>query len=321
MTRFFATFTAFITVLVSTAGCQVDPDVLERAMQSGSFEAQQEARSGFTPVTPPAFDPCGDWQEPGEYALTVPGFEDRTALVYVPATEGPRDAVVMLHGAKGTGAQARNITRYRAEAEARGMVSVFPDGIDEVWRAGFGGAHVHDGGIDDVAYLSALSDALADEVCVDRILAAGFSNGSMMVQRWACEGTGVDAVVAAGGARMEHECRNPATPIVLSHGLQDGRITYDGSPSPQTGKTWPSARATAYSWVDHNDWNGTVTSTQTGPIHCQTWEGTADTTLCSIDGWGHAWPGGRNTAAFAPQYDLTATSLEWFQGLVTAGVI
>lgn len=306
-------FAAFAT------GCQATTAPVMVAADTDaaqSFEADDVQTPAAEDFGAAEADACGAL-EPGEHTLVVPGFEDRPVLMVVPEGEGARDAVVMLHGGGQTGAIARHVTRYAAAADARGMVSVFPDGIDGVWRAGSNESIEMEDGIDDVAFLSALSDALAEQVCVDRVLAAGFSNGSMMIQRWACTATGVDAIVAAGGTRVDTEaCDQPAVPVLYVHGTDDPVVTYDGSESPETGVAWPSVELTIDRWLDDNAWDGSAPEMfKNGPLTCETYGTDAPVMHCAVEGWGHSWPGGRNMR-FAPQYDLTERSLDWFEQVV-----
>lgn len=307
MFRIFAAATA----LLVTLGCQEVEPTVQPAAEPAASPVEASVELVDEPSTDEVADPCGAL-EPGAHTLVVPGFEDRLVRVHVPEGEGVRDAVVMLHGAGENGAIARNVTRYAAEAGARGMVAVFPDAVDELWRAGsFDGFDI-DQSVDDVAFLSALSDTLADQVCVDRVLAAGFSNGSMMVQRWACEGTGVDAVVGASGPRVEHACPQEPVPFLYAHGTADAVVSYDGSVGAVSGYELPSVASTLDQWLDHNGWDGQEpTVVENGPITCETFDGIEPVIGCSIDGWGHRWPGGIHTL-LTPQRDLTRTSLDWF---------
>lgn len=251
----------------------------------------------------------------GTYDLTVPGFEDRSARVHVPQDAGLMDAVVMLHGGSQDGATAAAITRFDEAAADRSMIAVFPDGLDGMWRAGTTDEMTQEmlGDVDDVGYLSALSDTLRSQLCVGRVLGAGFSVGSMMVQRWACEGWGVDAIVGSGGTRIEHTCAAEPLPVFYVHGLLDARIPYDGTPSPVTGRTWPSVSSTLDLWLDHDGWDGEEPQSEVdGGLVCETFAGVEPVRHCSLAGLGHRWPGGRNARE---RFDLTADSLDWFVAL------
>ena len=48
-----------------------------------------------------------------------------------------------------------------------------------------------------------------------------------------------------------------------------------------------------------------------GDTRCEAWTCAAATELCSVEGFGHAWPGGRN--AQHTDADATVAAWTWFQ--------
>src|SRR5688500_11577495 len=90
---------------------------------------------------PQVSDPCALWEEPGiyEYETDVDGVH-RFAYISVPATEGPRDLVVVLHGGGMTAESIAQSTRYIPLANQEGFVAIFPRGKKQLfvqgWNAG-----------------------------------------------------------------------------------------------------------------------------------------------------------------------------------------
>lgn len=252
----------------------------------------------------------------GPRRLVVPGYEHRPTLVNLPTGEGPHDAVVMLHAVGGNALSVAQNTRFHIRAAQRGMIAVFPSSAPKgSWRAGDAEGLTELTPEDDVGYLSAVADALADQLCVDRVFAVGFDRGGMMAQRWACEGTGVDAVASVAGPRLDHACDQEPVPALLVHGLDDQLMPYDGSTSPLTGQTWASAEDTTDAWLEHNGWNGEEPRLRKyGPYACETFRGDAFVTHCAVEGLPHVWPGGRATPD-RPELDMTVQSLNWFARL------
>ena len=124
---------------------------------------------------------------PGDHSRTLRvGGVDRHFVLHIPrpARRGRLPLVVVLHGAGGNGRRMAAGTGFSAEADRRGFVAVYPDGIDGGWND----ARAADGA-DDVAFVRAMLDTLAGELRTDpdRVYAAGISNGAMFTHRLACD--------------------------------------------------------------------------------------------------------------------------------------
>jgi polyhydroxybutyrate depolymerase len=108
---------------------------------------------------------------------------------------------------------------------------------------------------DDVGFLRSLIMLLCEQFDVDpdRVFLVGFSNGAFMAQRFAAEQPGlVRAVVAAAGtigtATRTLRPSGPV-PILLTHGMQDHRVRYDGGASPGDPEfVWKSFDETVKAW-------------------------------------------------------------------------
>ena len=188
----------------------------------------------------------------------------RRYLVYVPnrrpATGARAPVVFMFHGRSGTGDQYLRISGWREQADAVGLVAVFPTGVryrdlesgrvetgwnkfgleDEVdlserpdgyppapapWPA------------DDVGFTDAMVADLQARLPIDRhrIYASGFSNGSGFTARLAVERSTVLAAAALSGGGLPL-ARPPQRPLPMSStlGSVDGKILEHTGPPPLT---------------------------------------------------------------------------------------
>jgi polyhydroxybutyrate depolymerase len=125
----------------------------------------------------------------------------RTFLVHLPpAYDGKTKmpAVIVLHGAGGTGAGTRGETGWNAEADREGLIVAYPDGTradmnarprfllnPQTWNDFSGRGNSGRRNADDIGFISALIDHLESAYAADpdRIYVTGFSNGASMT--WA----------------------------------------------------------------------------------------------------------------------------------------
>lgn len=121
--------------------------------------------------------------------ITVGG-RDRTYSVTVPTNLTPgAPLVVALHGSNQTGAKLADSSGHTFDrlAEREGLVVVYPNGVDEMWNDArvVAVSRAQREGVDDVAFVLALVDAMVQQYAVDpaRVAVAGFSNGGQMANR------------------------------------------------------------------------------------------------------------------------------------------
>ncbi|QRG09468.1 prolyl oligopeptidase family serine peptidase [Xanthobacter dioxanivorans] len=163
-------------------------------------------------------------------------------MVVPDGVTGPAPVVVALHGAAQTPESFRAYFGLDAAAAAHGFVAVYPEGEGRVWNDGRPAAMrlkmvLRPG--DDVAFLVALTRKLAADGIADpgRIYLTGISNGGFMVQRMACEHTGLfaaySAIMSTAPANYKDECQpDRAIPIQFIHGTADSVIAYAGFWTP-----------------------------------------------------------------------------------------
>ena len=106
---------------------------------------------------PSLADPCAPFPDPGLYRTHVerPDSRERDPYVYVPGSTGPRDLVVLLHGAGMNAPDMADVSGFLPLADRDGFVLVYPNGLGwplRDWNAG----EAYDNGVDDVAFLDTL---------------------------------------------------------------------------------------------------------------------------------------------------------------------
>lgn len=139
----------------------------------------------------------------------------------------PAPVILAFHGGGGTARHLARTTRLGEEGTKAGFIVVFPQGYRRTWNAGdcCGGAHAHE--VDDVEFVLALLDHLADAAPVDRsrVYATGFSNGTKLTWLLGCEIADQLAAIApvAGAISIPPgQCRPArALPVLYMQGEAD----------------------------------------------------------------------------------------------------
>ena len=187
----------------------------------------------------------------------------RRFIVYVPSRRpvtGPlRPVVFMFHGSTGTGEQFLQSSGWREQADATGLVAVFPTGLryrvldsgrrstkwnsfdlaDEVDLDEKPPGYPDDAPwpADDVGFVGSIMGDLAQRLPIDRqrVYASGFSNGAEFAARLAVERSDLLAAAAfsAGGLSTAHVPSRPI-PMWLVGGTLDDRILAHTGPPPLT---------------------------------------------------------------------------------------
>jgi len=251
---------------------------------------------------------------------------------YTPGT--PRALVLTLHGTGQTAEQIRHQARVKLFSEAAGFIAAYPEGVGQNWNDGrdVPGIPAYDQDVDDVGFLAALIDAIAAQHSVDttRVYMMGFSNGSVMAQRFAIERPEKIAAIACVSAQLaENLLALPApelpTPIALFNSRNDRVVPFAGGEASLLGVglgRFISVDDAVDYWVGVN---GASATAQTTPINTVDYDGSsvvrrihapgedgAAVVLFDITGAGHAWPGGMNqigTLSTPVCYDIDATDI------------
>ena len=187
----------------------------------------------------------------------------RRYVVYVPSrppvTGSLRPVVFMFHGSSGTGEQFLAGSGWREQADATGLVAVFPTGLryrvldsgrrSTKWNE-FGLADEVDLGekppgypddapwpADDVSFVDSIIGDLGAGLPIDRerVYASGFSNGAGFAARLAVERSHVLAAAAfAAGALPAAQAPLRPIPMWLVVGSLDDRVLAHTGPPPLT---------------------------------------------------------------------------------------
>jgi polyhydroxybutyrate depolymerase len=264
----------------------------------------------------------------------------RTYAIHVPQRSAPKGGYPILfafHGGGGEGAKIATLMKFDPYADARGFIVVYPDGLDRHWNDGRDSIKNKS---DDIGFVTALLDDLKRRypVNANKVFAVGISNGAVFSQRVACElsdrFTAIAAVSGSLAADLAPSC-HPARPISVLQiaGTADPIMPYDGGAVRKIlgmgeGGNVLSVRDTVVLWAEKDGCaapseperlalitqpDGTAVTKQSY-AQCQ---GSATVTLLSIEGGGHAWPGGpqifpRIVGRASQQLDATRAIIDFF---------
>lgn len=186
------------------------------------------------------------------------------------------------------------------------------------WNAGPGLGHPGFPDADDAGFLRALIARVRDEHTVDtaRTHLAGLSNGGRMAYRMALEAADLFASIAVVAGAWDGHGPAPRCPVstLIFHGTEDRHIPYEGGQGDRGRRvTHRSAPETAFAWAKAMGCAPKIQRSVSGPHHLDLAHGAegVEVGLWTVQGQGHAWPGGRAwaPAADAPATDLDATGL------------
>lgn len=247
------------------------------------------------------------------------GGRERGYRLHLPPMVGgdaPRPLVLVFHGGGGDPASAERLTRFSELADRAGFVVVYPEGVGKNWNDGR--EHAYAGAfrdaVDDVAFVSALLDALTGELALDprRIYATGISNGAVFVNHLAARLSPRLAAIApvAGSIAVPFDARfapAQAVSVLMINGTDDPLMPYQGG-GVARGRRGEviGAEAAIQKWVSANGCSGVPRTAQLPDTDAADgcrgfsveWTACRDNTavaLYRLEGGGHTWPGG-------PQY-------------------
>ncbi len=258
---------------------------------------------------------------------------DRTYIVHTPDSYEPATPiplVLVLHGGGGHAENAQKMSEMNAVADREGFIVVYPNGTGRLtyrlltWNAADNCCgYAHDENVDDVKFIRELIEQVQQDYAIDpnRIYVTGMSNGGMMSYRLACELSDVIAAIApVAGAFNLADCE-PTHPIsvIIFHGTADEHVLYEGGESLKSvdGERidQPVSAAVDF-WTAHNGCTAEPTTTESGSIVTDTYTDCstgAEVTLVTIEGGGHAWPGGKRGSRQGdePTQEINASEVMW----------
>ncbi|MEP6609896.1 MAG: PHB depolymerase family esterase [Burkholderiaceae bacterium] len=296
--------------------------------------------AGFWVVACIAVAACESLAQPAraeiasEEVTIIQGGRQRSALIRVPSSyvpSKPAPLVLVFHGGGGNAANAERTTSMRAQAEKHGLIVAYPNGTGVLkqtlltWNTWNCCGYAMQNDVDDVGFVRELIATLKRRYSIDtrRIFATGLSNGAMLSYRLACEMSDqIAAIAPVAGALNTDSCapREPVS-VAIFHGTSDQHVRYDGG---RNTKQFPGAKPRddksvndAFSTWTKIDKCQPSAPTQYAPsvrkTECSNGEHGSEVVLYSIEGQGHAWPGGtpglRNGNVDPPSQQISATEV------------
>ena len=180
-----------------------------------------------------------------EYILYIPNSYDGTSAVPL---------LVNFHGFGGGASEFMSYADMRSIAETDTFILAYPQGScldgSSHWNAcPTGGDNKSDA--DDFGFVESMINEISSQYNIDmeRIYAAGYSNGGMMAYGLANYKSDLIAAVASVSGVML-DCIGPTShpmPVVHLHGTSDGVLPYNG------GDGWNSAQSTLEHWINFNN--------------------------------------------------------------------
>lgn len=240
-----------------------------------------------------------------DITITSGGLE-RSFQLDVPesALQGqPVPLLVVYHGVFSNGMQIQADTGFPLKAAAEGFITAAGNGVGQSWNAGVCCNPAQDENIDDVGFTRDMVAAIESEYCVDttRVYAAGFSNGSAMVFRLACEAADLFAAFApVSGSLALFPCEpSQPRPIQILNNVPDPVVSF---------------KLGQFSYGEFLKYNGCNDARETAELSptasCEIapeCAAGATTEFCAVQNVGHHWPGG----ATNPDGQFDATNAVW----------
>ena len=246
---------------------------------------------------------------PGDHTFTlaVQG-TTRSFILHVPpgAPVTRRPLLLIFHGSRASAQGTIGVTDFEQVANRTGQLVAFLQGVNDHWNEYSG--TFGSGGVNDVTYTSDVIKDIEANVAFDhtRIVAAGFSNGALMVQSLGCQLARTLAMIVPVEGQittsMVKMCA-PARPLSVFeiHGTADASIAYGGGGYLSV----LSAPGSVAKWASYDHCSKKATTTK--PSHSvqtttyPSCRGAAHVALMTIFGGVHRWTPGIGeivTAAF-----------------------
>jgi polyhydroxybutyrate depolymerase len=182
---------------------------------------------------------------------------NREFVLYIPNSYSSKSSAPLMINFHGFGGIASNYMQeadMRSLAEANTFILIYPqgsclDGLSHWNPCPFGGDNKSNA--DDFGFIESIITVISSQYNVDmeRIYAAGYSNGGMMAYGLANYKSDLIAAVASVSGVML-DCTGPVghpMPVVHLHGTSDGVIPYNGS------SDYNSAQSTLDHWINSNN--------------------------------------------------------------------
>jgi poly(3-hydroxybutyrate) depolymerase len=231
--------------------------------------------------------------------------EQRNYMVVVPkdyVDDAEIPLIIYLHSHGWTAQQGMDYTLIHQAANTFGFLVAYPSAANN-WNSGIGeNPGWPTPNVNDVEFINTLIDTLSDNynINLERIYAAGYSNGGFMAYKLACQlSERIAAIASVGGLISENtlaEC-NPSRPVPILHihGTDDSWVPMEG------GTGWQSVEQSLGYWIEFNRCENTssinledLDPSDDCTVEMISYSGCADDSEVVyykvIDG-GHTWPG------------------------------
>ena len=250
-----------------------------------------------------------------EYVLYIPNSYDGTSSVPL---------MLNFHGFGGSASDYMQEADMRSLAEADTFILIYPQGScldgSSHWNPCPTGGD-NKSTADDLGFVESMISEISSQYNLDmeRIYAAGYSNGGMMAYGLAHYKSDLIAAVASVSGVML-DCRGPTShpmPVVHLHGTSDGVLPYNGN------TYYSSAQSTLDHWINFNNTTTTptVSSDNSGGMTIEHYVYDQGDSLVSVEhykyiGGDHVWFSstfqGQNTSelvwSFVSRYDINGLS-------------
>jgi polyhydroxybutyrate depolymerase len=270
---------------------------------------------------------------------------ERTYKVHVPPQydkKTPMAMVMVFHGGFGSADAAEMQSQMTVTADKMGFIAVYPEGLGRPmapamarsWNGGTCCDPAMSRKIDDVGFISDLIDDMAKAYKIDRgrVYATGLSNGAIMSYRLGCDlADKIAAIAPIDGPNATDTCK-PSKPVSLLHfhGTADPCSPYQGGPGGGCAARALGLQAKPIFDTPSipdivADWGKKIGAPpqsrqtfQEAAVTCVTYgpgRDGAEATLCSLDGYGHTWPGGVDklpeSLVGKVNHDISANEMMW----------
>ena len=264
------------------------------------------------------------------HRIRVGARERRYEVDLPPQYDGrtPLPLVLDFHGGGGSPGGARTQTGFSTLGARVGAIVVYPAGSGRLgtrrlltWNDETCCAYAQRAHVDDRGFVRALLDTLVASYAIDttRIFATGISNGGMMAYLVGCDDADRVAAIAVVSGELTIDC-HPTRPVavLIIHGTADENLPYNGGVGSKA-LARHQVRPVSYAvntWRALDGCPDSAATTTAGVVTHSVWAPCARGTaveLYTIEGGGHAWPGGRRMASFLdePSGALNATEVAW----------
>jgi polyhydroxybutyrate depolymerase len=263
--------------------------------------------------------------------LTVNGIE-RSYVIHIPASYNgsqPVPLVMDFHGGGGNAETQMWTSNFSPLADKKGFIVVYPNGDGRLgdklltWNGGTCCGYSVSQQIDDVGFVRAMLADIQTITKIDpkRIYATGLSNGGIFSYRLACDASDIFAAIGPVSGTLNYPQCNPATPVsvIHFHGTADQHVPYNGGTGDKslTSVAFVSVKDSIEFWLKFDQCPAAPKTESFADIQHDTYSNCANGTaveLYTINGGGHAWPGGNGPASPTgdkPTQTISATNLIW----------